>query len=653
VLHFTERSMTQDRAMAIVCMPFTDASIPSIQLGVVAGLVREAGWRAETFHFNLDLAARIPNIYNQLCQLDDDLIGDWLFTEAAFGSSQSTPSDRYLDRIARDPTTGQKDEALKEYLLHLQKVVISEFIEDCLDQVEWALFDVVGFSSVFQQNVAALAMARRLKERHPNVAIVFGGANVHGDMGVAYLEAFPFIDYVVLGEAELCVEPLLRAIASGTSATNVPGIATRTDTGAVTAPPPNVVKDLSRAAIPDYDEYFARRRNLKLKTNMNILPLETSRGCWWGERSHCIFCGLNGNDMQFRIKPEAMVIEELNQLSRRYGTYEFNVTDNILPRQYMDTLFPRLRGTQFRFFYEVKANLTRDQLCTLWDGGVRRIQPGIENLSTDILRLLRKGASKLHNIRLLKWARWLGIKVSWYLLHGVPGETAEMYEDQVAVLPLLGHLEPPALCVRIRMDRFSPLFQRRNEPSIEWWRPWDAYSAIYPPHLDLRGAAYFFEYHSRETLPESFHEHMFKLVESWRRSWTHRPPVLQWFRQGDAVIVQDSRFGAEIREFALDHDAARVLEACDDIRTLESVSGLAGHACIDELLQSGLLIQDRGQLLSLVLPAAMRSAREDGSAPTITRNASAPPASALGSRSLVHIDERGNRRLPTRKSTVP
>lgn len=595
--------MKQDHAMAIVCMPFSDASIPSIQLGVLAGLVRAAGWQAETFHFNLDLAARLPNVYDELCELDDEFIGDWLFAEAAFGGSQCMPSNAYLDRFTRDTQTGQNDAALHEYLLRLQKVVIPEFIEYCLNQLEPARFDVIGFTSVFQQNVASLSLARRLKERHPDLVIVFGGANVHGDMGVAYLEAFPFIDYVALGEAELCLKPLLDSIAAGTRAVDVPGIATRTDTGSVVSGLPELIKDLSNVPVPDYDEYFARRRRLGLPPAAHTLPIETSRGCWWGERSHCIFCGLNGNDMRFRMKPEAMVIDELDQLSHRYGAHAFNVTDNIMPRQYVETLFPKLKGARYRFFYEVKANLTPSELRVMRDGGVHRILPGIESLSTDILRLLRKGASKLHNIRLLISARSLGINVSWYLLHGVPGETAEMYQDEAATIRLLGHLEPPARCARIRMDRFSPLFQLRNGPAIEWSRPWEAYHSIYPPEVDLERAAYFFEYHSPETLPEAFHLPTFRLVESWQHEWTRRTPILQWFRREETIIVQDSRFGEETREFTLSAAAVRVLNTCSDIRSLDFVSDLTDWACIAELLELGLLIQDRRQLLSLVLPA--------------------------------------------------
>jgi radical SAM superfamily enzyme YgiQ (UPF0313 family) len=35
------------------------------------------------------------------------------------------------------------------------------------------------------------------------------------------------------------------------------------------------------------------------------LLFETSRGCWWGEHSHCTFCGLNGSTMLYRsMAPE-------------------------------------------------------------------------------------------------------------------------------------------------------------------------------------------------------------------------------------------------------------------------------------------------------------------------------------------------------------
>src|SRR5262249_7242667 len=45
-----------------------------------------------------------------------------------------------------------------------------------------------------------------------------------------------------------------------------------------------------------------------------ILLFETSRGCWWGERSHCTFCGLNGLTMNYHAMSPQKAIAYLNSL---------------------------------------------------------------------------------------------------------------------------------------------------------------------------------------------------------------------------------------------------------------------------------------------------------------------------------------------------
>ena len=46
---------------------------------------------------------------------------------------------------------------------------------------------------------------------------------------------------------------------------------------------------------------FFARIGLAFRVRPQI-PLETSRGCWWGMKHHCIFCGLNGKQMAFQDK---------------------------------------------------------------------------------------------------------------------------------------------------------------------------------------------------------------------------------------------------------------------------------------------------------------------------------------------------------------
>jgi hypothetical protein len=65
------------------------------------------------------------------------------------------------------------------------------FVRDCLASVDWDAYDVVGFTSTFAQNVASLALARRVADLHRSSAIVFGGANCEGEMGLGLHRCFP------------------------------------------------------------------------------------------------------------------------------------------------------------------------------------------------------------------------------------------------------------------------------------------------------------------------------------------------------------------------------------------------------------------------------------------------------------------------------
>src|SRR4029078_9458024 len=91
--------------------------------------------------------------------------------------------------------------------------VAVQFIADCADAIETAgraaspdgehlAYDIVGFSSTFQQNIPSLALARELKRRHPGVKILFGGANCEDEMGRELHRSFPFLDVVCSGEAD-------------------------------------------------------------------------------------------------------------------------------------------------------------------------------------------------------------------------------------------------------------------------------------------------------------------------------------------------------------------------------------------------------------------------------------------------------------------
>src|SRR5262249_3563570 len=143
--------------------------------------------------------------------------------------------------------------------------------------------------------------------------------------------------------------------------------------------------------------------------------------------------------------------------------------DNILETSFIEELFGRLarQAWSYRIFYEVKADLSREQLLQLRLGGIRRVQPGIESLSSHTLALMRKGTRASTNVNLLRWCTYYGSDVRWNLIWGFPGEKPEDVEDQVDLLPPLAHLFPPGGAGRIWMERFSPIFtDREHFPAI-------------------------------------------------------------------------------------------------------------------------------------------------------------------------------------------
>src|SRR5215208_1772142 len=602
--------------VALVNMPFAAAQRPSIQCGLLkAGLTR-AGHDVDVHYLNLELAAELgEHLYRRLAVLRWDLLlGEWLFSVAAFGPRHDEEAYRQahpsMEETCKQLGLGFED------LCRLRNETFPKLIERWTAAYDWSAYAVVGFTSTFEQNVAALALARGIKERFPAVVTVFGGANYDGEMGPEYVRAFDWIDYAVVGEGDDALPALVDRVARGESASAVPGVAARVAEGGVKNGSAPVVRDLDRLPDPDYDEFFSTLsrlgRDRVLGDAMPLLLFESARGCWWGEKHHCTFCGLNALGMAYRSKSPERVHAEFRRQSARYQIINFEAVDNILDMRYLEALCGPLIEDRFDYsiFYEVKANLKREQLHTLSRAGIRILQPGIESLSTHVLKLMRKGTTMLQNVRVLKWAHYYGIRVAWNLLSGFPGETVEDYERQARLMPLLVHLPPPDGGGSIWLERFSPYFVDESFP-VSDVAPWEAYSFVYPTdRIDVRKIAYFFNYKMGDTAPADALKDVEQAMGRWRESWTRpKTPVLVYQRAPDWIQVIDSRDPENPQVHAFHGVEAEVYELCGDVeqKAARVASNLAVEVeAVEEALRRfcdlGLMIEEDGRHLSLALP---------------------------------------------------
>ncbi len=615
-------------------MPFGALCDPSIALGLLKAGLNRAGISCAVRYFTFPFAAKIgEQLYLDLANGKPRLtamLGEWMFADALWGPGR-LDSDAYVEEVLRERGRGsrsddfwsshrlaahptERDEFIETVLR--ARGAVAAFLDDCLDEVVRRRPRILGFTSVFQQQIASLALASRVKQALPETFVVIGGANVEGVMGVESVRQFGFLDAAVSGEADAVFPQLVTRVLAGAAVDDLPGVATGrtlslTDTTASKAAAGIV--DMNALPYPDYDDYF---QQLHFGSDVAPAPVsvtfETSRGCWWGAKHHCTFCGLNGLSMTYRSKRPQRALDELIALSRRYPDHPISVVDNILDTNYFRTFLPLLRDSAatLNLFYEIKANVSKDQLQVLRDAGVSEVQPGIESLSTHVLRLMRKGVTMLQNIQTLKWCKELGIKVMWNVICGFPGETAGDYEQFAAMVPLLTHLQPPILKARLRLDRFSPYFEQAQQYGITNVRPHAAYEHLYDlPAPAIANLAYFFRFDYADG--RQVHHYTAPLLEQldvWAQH--HGSSDLLYVDTENHLLIWDLRPAARRPVHVFEGLRREVLLACDRVHGMAHLETLAERhggphtlpGVLADLIADGLLLTEDGHYLTLALP---------------------------------------------------
>ena len=575
--------MSLDVAFGV--LPFADVDRPAIGVSLLKAEIERLGFSSQIVYCNFELADLVGvELFTRISESlpSESLVGEWFFADLLFGDRIPHEQDyvaRVLSRFAQPSLVAQILEARK---------CRQEFVDRSLARFRALAPRLVGFTTTFHQTCACLALAQRLKQEPRPPLIVFGGANCEGEMGLQLLRLFPFIDFVCTREGDVAFPLLVRNVLRDGTQAPIPGILRQGESTEVTTP--ELVRNLDHLPIPDYTDYFTRLADFPQASKINTdLLIETSRGCWWGAKHHCTFCGLNGDTMEFRSKSPARAFEEMRFLSQTYGVKRINCVDNILDVRLIQSLFPLLQesGLGLDLFYEVKSNLRYDQVALLKSGGVNAIQPGVESFSNEILRIMDKGCTGLQNIQLLRWCEELGIMPAWNLLAGFPGEPLSEYERTAELLPLLTHLHPPTSCSPIRLDRFSPLFARAEQFGLQRVRPSPAYYYVYPfGRRELASLAYFFDFdYPDDRNPNAYIGEVRKEVDDWYQ--VHGPCTKpeEYARldatcteQGD-VWITDTRPCAPVHTRLLTGPSADILVRCDSARNLPALlSHLEGAA---------------------------------------------------------------------------
>jgi hypothetical protein len=554
----------------LLSMPFRALERPSLGLSLLKAGLQRAGAACDIRYLGLRFAEFIG--------LDDYLwvhgelpytafAGDWMFTSALYGDRPDADA-RYVQEVLRD--TWRLPEADVTRLLRI-RAWCEHFLDHCMVSIPWSDYDVIGFTSTFEQNIASLALARRVKAAHPSRTIAFGEANWEAEMGEALHQQFPFPEVVAL-------------LGNGRDLASVPGIVFRRDGRTVTTGQPQLIRDLDELPLPDYGDFFGQLEDSPVAAGVSPLSLlETSRGCWWGAKQHCTFCGLNGGSMAFRSKSADRVIDELRWLRGRYGVPSISVVDNILDMRYFTTLLPRLAEERLdlSLFYEVKANLRLDQVRLLAAAGIRHVQPGLESLSDHVLGLMGKAPPRCRTSSCSSGAVSSASGPSGTSSTAFPARRPRTTRACSRWWRRSGSCNPRPPAARSGWTGSAPTMPTPPRYGITAVRPLPPYAYLYPfdPPTLMRTAYYFdFDYADRRD-PMTYARPLLQRVQRWM---DEGPTGGLWCRpgaDGAVLLIRDAPAGRR-ESVRLDGWQAALYQACDRVHSRQHLAGQADREAV-------------------------------------------------------------------------
>ncbi|WP_179139767.1 RiPP maturation radical SAM C-methyltransferase [Bacillus sp. CDB3] len=628
---FLDKELRSSSSVVLVSLPWTSLTEPSLGLGILRAVLDQERIPCRVLHLNIFLLEHLrADSYYALANVY--ALNDFLFS-GVLDSEVSTKQLQWL-RLKTSELLAYEQIDDKQYggldgvvheLLRLRQEVIPKWLAGWADQIAESNVTLVGLTCMFDQTIAALALAHLIKQRAPEKLIALGGYAVRSPTGEALLRSFSCIDVVCMGEGEPVMVPLALASAGLLPLSDVPSIIYRGTSGELQTTTMAPAVDMNTCPVPNYADFFADLRLLSDQHNVKIevdrLPVENSRGCWWGQKKHCVFCGIHDSDLVYRSRNAEKVLEVMDALAERYGFRSFRFSDYILPHQYFKTLLPKLveRQRPYSIIAEIKANQNKERVALLANAGFDEVQPGIESFSSDVLLKMNKGVTGVQNIHTLLMGKRYGVTIRYNLLYGLPNDDPAEIAAMLDALPLLFHLDIPATRLQIQVTRYAPLQvdpERFGIP-VAMYEP--SYDLIFSSQFldetgfDLNDFCYYYEipFENAPSLHRLYAE-IDRTVDAWTLAQRQREVTLWYQEVPEGLEIFDSRSEPPVMSRLSDIETKiyRLMEEPIAIETLRQrcheISDNEFKRAWKRLEELGLFFQDRESVIGLALPKELQ-----------------------------------------------
>ena len=285
--------------------------------------------------------------------------------------------------------------------------------------------DYLGLSATTISVTNAARIAARVRELVPGVTTIVGGAHVSA-IPERTLEAFPEIDYGIVGEGEHSLFELLDCLERGEAIDRVTGLAYRKGGKVVANPRAPYIDDLDELPAPAWDllEDFPHRFQPTLFSypKSPVASLITSRGCPFS----CSFCDRSTSGRKGRMHSVEYVVELCRHLEG-LGVRHILFVDDLFTvrRDRVVQLCNAFLENGFHFTWSCTSHpnlLDLETMRLMKKAGCWQIAYGIESGSPRVLNVVKHEVKIPRMRETLRLTREAGIRAKGYVMLGHPTE---------------------------------------------------------------------------------------------------------------------------------------------------------------------------------------------------------------------------------------
>jgi len=291
-------------------------------------------------------------------------------------------------------------------------------------------FDLVVLHTSTPSFASDVKTIAALKNVNPQLKAGMIGAKVAVD-AEGSLKASEALDFVARNEFDFTI----RDVAEDVSWASIAGLSYRNDQGVIVHNPERPMLE-SMDSLPFVTPVYKRDLNIQKYfigyLKHPYISLYTGRGC----KSRCTFClwpqTVGGH--RYRTRSVGHVVEEIAWAKRAFPEVkEFFFDDDTftddLPRA--EAIAKELGKLGIVWSCNAKANVPRDSLKVLRDGGLRLLLVGYESGNQQILHNIKKGMRIEVAEKFTRDCHDLGITIHGTFILGLPGETKETIEETI------------------------------------------------------------------------------------------------------------------------------------------------------------------------------------------------------------------------------